>query len=275
MAEAILTVSHLKKYYHVSRNTKDDHRIVKAVDDISFTMERGKTLAVVGESGSGKTTLTKMIMRFEPPTEGQIRFKDTDISGITRKGDLLSYRKSVQMVYQDPASSLNPRKTVREIIAEPLVVHKCGDHTEIAKRVRELIDVVALPADYIDRYPHTLSGGQKQRVGIARAIALNSELILLDEPTSALDVSVQSKIIDLLEDIQRQFGLSYFFITHDLALARNFADDAIVMQQGKVVEQGTVEGIFKNPRDGYTRRLLKSIPVVEPAERAYIDRIAI
>jgi oligopeptide transport system ATP-binding protein len=272
MPEKILTVLQLRKYYQASRNN-GRHPPIKAVDDISFTLEPGKTLAVVGESGSGKTTLANLIMKFDSVTEGRILFKGENIDNITDRAELLAYRRSVQMVYQDPASSLNPRKTVRQIIEEPLLVHKYGSREARLKRVRELIDLVALPADYINRYPHTLSGGQKQRVGIARAVALNSELILLDEPTSALDVSVQSRIIELLENIQRQFGLSYFFITHDLALARNFADDAIVMQTGKIVEQGTVEGIFKNPRHSYTRRLLKSIPVVVPEEQAYVDSI--
>ena len=179
------------------------------------------------------------------------------------------------MVFQDPASSLNPRKTLRQIIEEPLIVHNIGTPQERQKRVDRLLDIVELPASFAKRYPHTLSGGQKQRVGIARAIALRPPLILLDEPTSALDVSVQAKIVTLLENIQKEFQLTYFFITHDLALVRNFAHDAIVMNRGKIVEQGTVEEIFRNPRDPYTRKLLKAIPVVGPQEEAYIASIVL
>lgn len=275
MDDYILKVNNLKKYYPIKKGLfKKSSDYVKAVDDISFNVKRGRSLAVVGESGSGKTTLANTIMKFESITAGQIFFNGTLINDI-QKDKIKSYRRNVQMVFQDPSSSLNPRKTLSQIIEEPLIIHNIGDRKSREKRAHELLSIVQLPEAFADRYPHTLSGGQKQRVGIARAIAMKPEFIILDEPTSGLDVSVQAKIIKLLEDIQKEFNLTYFFITHDLALVRNFAHDAIVMHKGKIVEKGTVEEIFKNPKDLYTRRLIKAIPVVGPEEEAYIDSIVI
>ena len=271
MSELVLEIKDLTKIYQTKKNwfSQDNPKIVKAVDNVSFNLERGKTLAVVGESGSGKTTMANMILKFESITEGDILFKGRSIQEIGKQ-DIKQYRHDVQMVFQDPSSSLNPSKTLADIIKEPLIIHQIGDENSRNKRVKELLDIVELPADFAGRYPHTLSGGQKQRVGIARAIALNSELIVLDEPTSALDVSVQDKIILLLERIQKEFNLTYFFITHDLALVRNFAHDAIVMKEGQLIERGSVEDIFRNPQQEYTRKLLKAIPVVTPEEEAYI-----
>lgn len=273
MEEIILEFQNVKKHFKGSRSIRGGaDPIVKAVDDVSFQVRKGKTFAVVGESGSGKTTMARMIMKFEELSEGKIFVKGTDIS--TLKGrELKEYRKNVQMVHQDPTSSLNPRKTIRDIIEEPLIVHRCGNANERLKKVRQLIEVVELPENYINRYPHQLSGGQKQRVGIARAIALNSELIVLDEPTSALDVSVQSKVIELLNTIQEEFHLTYFFITHDLALVRNFADYAIVMKLGQLVEYGGVKDLFEHPGNDYTKRLLRSIPVLSQEEQDYLERI--
>lgn len=271
----ILEAFGLTKEFVVKGKGRNEKKIVHAVNEISFSMQRGKTLAVVGESGSGKTTLAKMIMRFEDITLGEIQFNGTDISQIKGKNSIKQFRKQIQMVHQDPTSSLNPSKTIRQIIEEPLIVHQYGDAKARLAKVEELIQVVELPMSFLDRYPHTLSGGQKQRVGIARAIALDSELIILDEPTSALDVSVQAKIIRLLEDLQERYELSYLFITHDLALVKNFADDVIVMQLGNLVEQGSVDDIFYHAKEDYTKKLLKSIPVVEPAEQAYLDSIVI
>lgn len=271
MSELVLEIKDLTKIYQTKKNwfSQDNPKIVKAVDNVSFNLERGKTLAIVGESGSGKTTMANMILKFESITEGDILFKGRSIQEIGKQ-DIKQYRHDVQMVFQDPSSSLNPSKTLADIIKEPLIIHQIGDENSRNKRVKELLDIVELPADFAGRYPHTLSGGQKQRVGIARAIALNSELIVLDEPTSALDVSVQDKIILLLERIQKEFNLTYFFITHDLALVRNFAHDAIVMKEGQLIERGSVEDIFRNPQQEYTRKLLKAIPVVTPEEEAYI-----
>ena len=273
MSEILLEVKHAKKYFDIKSGLlKKTSKVVKAVDDVSFTLEKGKTLAVVGESGSGKSTLANLIMSFETLTDGEIFFKGQPIEDIVRK-NVKKYRRDVQMVFQDPSSSLNPSKTIGHIIEEPMIIHEVGNHSERKKRVAELMDLVQLPAEFLNRYPHMLSGGQKQRVGVARAVALNSELIVLDEPTSALDVSVQAKVIELLEEIQEELGLTYFFITHDLALVRNFAHDVLVMNKGKIVERGTVEDIFTSPEDPYTKKLLKAIPTVGPEEEAYIQSI--
>lgn len=273
--QPILEVQGLKKEFIVSGKKRGQKKMIQAVKDVSFKMRRGTTLAVVGESGSGKTTLAKMVMLFESITAGKIYFNGEDIALVKDKTALKKYRKKIQMVHQDPTSSLNPSKTIRQIIEEPLIVHQYGDKLAREKKVEELIQVVELPISFLDRYPHTLSGGQKQRVGIARAIALESELIILDEPTSALDVSVQAKVIELLENLQEKYQLSYLFITHDLALVKNFSDDVIVMQLGELVEKGSVNDIFYNAKENYTKQLLKAIPVVEPAEQAYLDQIRI
>lgn len=271
MTEKILEIKNLTKIYQTNGGwfNKNTDKQVKAVDAVSFDVERGQTLAVVGESGSGKTTMANMIMKFESITGGDILFKGHSIQKIN-KDTIKDYRHDVQMIFQDPSSSLNPSKTLAEIIIEPLIIHQKGDQTFRKQRVKDLLDIVELPADFANRYPHMLSGGQKQRVGIARAIALQSELLILDEPTSALDVSVQAKIIELLEVIQKELNLTYFFITHDLALVRNFAHKAVVMKAGQLVESGMVKSIFQNPKEEYTRRLLKAIPVVTPEEEAYI-----
>ncbi len=273
MSEHVLEVKNAKKYFEIKSGLfQKTSRVVKAVDDVSFTVDRGKTLAVVGESGSGKSTLANLIMAFETLTEGEILFNGTPIQDIVSKNEK-EYRRDVQMVFQDPSSSLNPSQTIGRIIEEPMIIHNRGSAAERKKRVGELMELVGLPASFFNRYPHMLSGGQKQRVGVARAVALNSELIVLDEPTSALDVSVQAKVIELLEDIQEELGLTYFFITHDLALVRNFAHDILVMNKGKIVERGTVEEIFRNPTDPYTKKLLSAIPTVGPEEKAYIQSI--
>ena len=274
MNDYIIEFKNVKKHFQLSQGGFGRNRkIVKAVDDVSFRVERGATFAVIGESGSGKTTMAKLLMKFEDITEGQILVDGEDISKIASKDALKAYRRKVQIVHQDPTSSLNPRKTIKEIIEEPLIVHKMGNQKERMDRVTELIQVVDLPVSYLDRYPHMLSGGQKQRVGIARAIALNSKLIVLDEPTSALDVSVQSKVIDLLKKIQKEFNLTYLFITHDLALVKNFADYVIIMQRGNLVEEGRTDELFLNPKQQYTRKLLKAIPVIGKEEQAFLDRI--
>lgn len=275
MSDAILEVIHVKKHFPI-RSGLIKHKIqnVHAVDDVSFSVEREKTLAVVGESGSGKTTLANLIMKFEDMTDGDILFNGESIKGITNQ-TVKEYRRSVQMVFQDPSSSLNPSKTLEQIIEEPMIIHGIGNNASRKKRVAKLMDIVELPASFAKRNPHTLSGGQKQRVGVARAIALNSKLIVLDEPTSALDVSVQAKVIELLEDIQKELGLTYFFITHDLALVRNFAHDVVVMNKGKVVEKGTVDEVFTNPKDPYTLNLLRAIPVVGPEDEAYLAELGV
>ena len=267
MSEKILEVKGLKTYFPIFKGIlKRKVGEVKAVDDISFTINKGETVAIVGESGSGKSTLAKTIMKFIEPTAGEIYFKGKNIKDFHGKA-LKSLRREMQMVHQDPSSSLNPRKRIRQILLEPLVVHNIGTAKEREERVRELIKVVELPEEFLERYPHSLSGGQKQRIGIARALALNPEFILLDEPTSALDVSVQARIIKLLKKLQKEYNLTYFFITHDLSLVRNIADRVFVMYLGTVMECGDVEVLYSNPQHPYTQSLFSSIPVVDEKER--------
>lgn len=272
MENYILQVENLKKYFSIHKGFfKRKVGDVKAVDDISLNIEPGKTIAIVGESGSGKTTLAKTIMRFYELTEGKIIFDGRDISHI-KQDDLKKLKQDMQMVHQDPSSSLNPRKKIKDILEAPLIIHKIGNAESRLKRVKELLEVVELPEDFLYRYPHSLSGGQKQRIGIARALALNPKFIVLDEPTSALDVSVQAKIITLLKKLQKEFNLTYFFITHDLSLVRNFADKVGVMYLGSIVEYSDVETLYKNPQNPYTQSLLSSIPVVSEDEQSMIPK---
>lgn len=273
MENRILEFDHVKKGYYVKNRGDRKRQLIQAVNDVSFSVAKGSTMAVVGESGSGKTTLAKLIMKFEEPDSGEISFHSKVITRLNGKAEIKAYRSQVQMVHQDPASSLNPSKTIGQIIEEPLIVHRCGTAGQRKQRMAELLELVELPADFSNRYPHMLSGGQKQRVGIARAIALRSELIVLDEPTSALDVSVQEKIIALLRKLQASLKLTYLFITHDLALVKNFADDVVVLQRGNLVESGAVADVFGAPKEPYTKKLIKSIPVISREEEEYLNRI--
>ncbi|WP_405219760.1 ABC transporter ATP-binding protein [Agrococcus sp. Ld7] len=231
----------------------------KAVDDVSLSLPRGTTVSIVGESGSGKTTTARMLLKAFEPTSGTIRFEGKDVFGLSRE-EQKAFRQRVQPVFQDPYSSLNPMFTIEKIIEEPLSFYKKGSRADRERRVRELLDQVALPSDMARRYPSELSGGQRQRVAIARALALSPDVIVCDEPVSALDVLVQDQILRLLGDLQRELGLSYLFISHDLAVVRLISDYVAVMQNGKLVEAATSEEIFTNPRDPYTRTLLASIP---------------
>ncbi|WP_404445671.1 ABC transporter ATP-binding protein [Microbacterium marinum] len=251
----IVEVEDLTKLYKV-RGQKDDFPAVK---DVSFAIPRGRTVAIVGESGSGKTTTARMMLKVVEPTNGIIRFDGVDVASLKGR-ELREFRQKVQPIFQDPYSSLNPMFTIERIIAEPLEFYKRGSAKERAARVRKLLDDVALPESTLRRYPSELSGGQRQRVAIARALALSPELIVCDEPVSALDVLVQDQILTLLRDLQNEYGLSYLFISHDLAVVRLISDYVCVMKDGQLVEAASSEEIFTNPRDRYTRNLLASIP---------------
>ena len=251
----IVEIENLTKVYPV----RGKHEDFVAVDDVSLAIPRGETVAIVGESGSGKTTTARMLLKVIEPTSGLIRYEGKDISTLSR-AETKDFRQRVQPIFQDPYSSLNPMFTIERLIAEPLEFYKRGSGADRRKRVRQLLDDVALPQSMLRRYPSELSGGQRQRVAIARALALSPDLIVCDEPVSALDVLVQDQILRLLGDLQREYGLSYLFISHDLAVARLISDYVCVMKDGKLVEAATSEEIFTNPRDPYTRRLLASIP---------------
>lgn len=269
-AEPLVVVRGVRKYYPITRGLLQRQvGVVKAVESVDLEIHRGQTFALVGESGSGKTTLGKVLARLIEPTAGQIRIGGVDVTRLSER-ELRPLRRQVQMVFQDPTSSLNPRRRVQDILEDPLIIHGYGDARARQRRVRELLELVELPADFMYRYPSHLSGGQKQRVGIARALALEPQFIILDEPTSALDVSVQAKIVALLKRLQSQLGLTYLFITHDLSLVRNVADQVGVMYLGRLVEQGPVERIFRRPEHPYTRALLSCIPTVYDEELSLI-----
>ena len=239
---------------------------VRAVDGVSLEIAPGETLGLVGESGCGKSTLGKAAVRLLRPTAGRIGFQGVDITRLTQR-QLRPLRKHVQMIFQDPAESLDPRMSVRGILEEPYVIHSIGSRQERRKLVDELLDRVGLPAGAADRYPFEFSGGQRQRIGIARALALRPRLIVCDEPVSALDVSVQSQILNLLVELQRDFSLSYLFIAHDLSVVKHISDRVAVMYLGKVVELAGSEDIYRNPRHAYTRALLSAIPHTDPRVR--------
>ena len=255
MSEPLLRVEHLKKYFKSARG------MVHAVDDVSFTLEAGKTLGVVGESGCGKSTLGRTIIRLQEPTYGSVFFDGKDVSKLNRQG-LWEQRRQMQMIFQDPFSSLNPRMTISQAIEEPLALYKiCPDRTSRQKRVAELMDTVGLARRLYNTYPHELDGGRRQRIGIARALALKPRFIVCDEPVSALDVSIQAQILNLMQDLQKEFHLTYMFITHDLSVVYHISDEIMVMYLGQVIEKAPAEKLFANPVHPYTQALLSAIPV--------------
>lgn len=266
MTTPLLAVENLQKHFDTG-GWFDDQPPVRAVDGVSFEIEQGETLGLIGESGSGKSTIAKCIIGIHEPTSGQIRYRGEEFTQQTAT-ELERIRSEMQMVFQDPTSCLNPRRTIRKTLHVPLEADGVP-RAERDDRVTELLDLVGLNDEYLYKYPHELSGGQKQRVNIARAIAVEPSLLLLDEPTSALDVSVQAKIIALLEKLQRELDLTYLFITHDLSLVRNFADETAVMYLGEIQEQGDTDQVFKQPRHPYTRALMSAIPVTDRREEAY------
>jgi oligopeptide transport system ATP-binding protein len=238
---------------------------VHAVDGVSLAVRRGETLGVVGESGCGKSTLGRLLVRLYEPTSGTVRFDGTDITKLSRSA-LRPFRREMQMIFQDPYASLNPRKRVIQIVGDPLRIHRTGSEQEIRRRVQELLEVVGLSADHVNRFPHEFSGGQRQRIGVARALALQPQLIVADEPVSALDVSIQAQVVNLLDDLQDEFGLTYVFIAHDLGVVRHISDRIVVMYLGVIVEVAPADDLYARPVHPYTEALLSAIPVLDTGE---------
>ncbi|MGB2953590.1 MAG: dipeptide ABC transporter ATP-binding protein [Gaiellaceae bacterium] len=261
----LLIVEDLKKHFPVTRGIIFQKQVaaVKAVDGVSFTVNDGETLGVVGESGCGKSTMARCVMRLLEPTDGKVIFDGRDITKLSRS-EMRPIRREMMMIFQDPYASLNPRKRVGFIVAEGLEVHKIGTDAEIKRRVQELLEVVGLNPEHYNRFPHEFSGGQRQRIGVARALAVNPKLIVCDEPVSALDVSVQAQILNLLKDLQRDFGLTYVFIAHDLNVVRHISDRVMVMYLGQVVEVADGTTLYREPKHPYTGALLSAVPIPDP-----------
>ncbi|GAA2180897.1 dipeptide ABC transporter ATP-binding protein [Brooklawnia cerclae] len=276
MSEVILQAKGLKKYYPIRKGVF--RRVagqVKAVDGVSFELHKGETLGVVGESGCGKSTLGRLLVQLEKPTEGTVEFEGQEIR--LGSNQMRRLRRDIQIVFQDPYTSLNPRMTVGDIIAEPLLIHRreLGLKGGERDRVKELLDQVGLNPEHINRYPHQFSGGQRQRIGIARGIALNPKVLVCDEPVSALDVSVQAQVVNLLEKLQRELGLTYVFIAHDLAVVRHISHRVAVMYLGEIVETGDKDQIYGHPMHPYTQALLSAAPVPDPVLQSKRERIVL
>ena len=270
----LVQVRKLKKYFPIMRGVVIQRHAgdVKAVDDVSFDIRKGETLGLVGETGSGKTTVGRTMIRLYEPTEGEIVFDGTDLRDLGGS-ELRHMRRRMQMIFQDPYASLNPRMTVGSIIAEPLEVHAVAHGSEKRDRVQELLRMVGLNPYFVNRYPHEFSGGQRQRIGIARALALNPDLIICDEPISSLDVSIQAQVVNLLEELQERLGLTYLFIAHDLSMVRHISDRMAVMYLGKIVELTDRNEIYLNPLHPYTKALMSAVPVPDPLVEEKRQRI--
>lgn len=275
--EVLLEIKALKKYFPVKRDilqkiTRKEQKVVKAVDDVNFKVYKGETLALVGESGCGKSTTGRSLLRLIEPTSGNVYFEGRDIVTYSKQ-ELKNIKKDMQIVFQDPFASLHPRMTVEEIIAEPLSIHKIGSREERKKKVEYLMEKVGLSPQMKKRYPHEFSGGQRQRIGIAKALALNPKFIICDEPVSALDVSVQAQVINLFKNLQKQFSLTYLFISHDLSVVKHVSDRVGVMYLGKIVEIANTADLFSRPAHPYTQALLSARPVIDEKNR--MERIVL
>ena len=264
----LVEVKHLKQYFGTKNN------LVKAIDDISFDIYEGETFGLVGESGSGKSTTGRALLRLYQPTDGEILFEGKDIATLTKGKELLEFRKEAQMIFQDPYASLDSRMKVRDIIAEGIDIHRlAATKEERNQMVDELLETVGLNREHANRYPHEFSGGQRQRIGIARALALNPKFIVCDEAISALDVSIQAQIVNLLKKLQKEKGLTYLFIAHDLSMVKYISDRIAVMYRGRIVEMGSAECVYTNPQHAYTKSLLSAIPLPDPREEKNRKRI--
>lgn len=264
MSEPLLQVENLRKYFPIRRGIMQ--RVVghvKAVDGVSFTVNRGETLGVVGESGCGKSTMGRSLLRLLEPTAGKVMFEGQNVVTLSKE-KMRALRRQMQIVFQDPYASLNPRFSIAQTLMEPMIVHKLYNPNQRMERVRSLLERVGLDPDYAKRYPHEFSGGQRQRIGIARALALNPKLMILDEPVAALDVSVQSQVLNLLEDLQEEFNLTYIFVAHDLSVVRHISDRVMVMYLGRMAELADSEDLFQDPLHPYTRALLSAVPLPDP-----------
>jgi len=271
----IVEATDLFKYFPIHAGLMSRHVAdVRAVDGVSFSIRQGETLGLVGESGSGKTTIGRLLLRLLPATGGQIRFEGSDVLAMNR-GQLRRLRRSMQIIFQDPFASLNPRMTIGDIVAEPLEIHGITRGKQTERRVRELLELVGLQPYHANRYPHEFSGGQRQRVGVARALAVNPKFIVCDEPVSALDVSIQAQVINLLEELQEKFGLTYLFIAHDLSVVRHISSRVAVMYVGKIVELADRDALYQKPMHPYTQALLSAIPIPDPVLEKRRKRIVL
>lgn len=276
MTEPLLEVTDVVKHFPIRSGILVEREVgrVRAVDGVSLTLNEGETLGLVGESGCGKSTLCRAILQLTPPTSGSVRFMGRELVGLSRR-ELRPLRRQMQMIFQDPYASLNPRKRIGQIVGDPMDLHGLASGAELKRRVQDLLDRVGLRPEHINRFPHEFSGGQRQRIGIARALALQPKLIVADEPVSALDVSVQAQIVNLLKDLQAEFGLSYLFVAHDLGVVRHVSDRVAVMYLGKVVESSGTDDLYNRPVHPYSNALLSAVPIPDPRRNEARERVVL